>query len=163
MGSTAKLALPYPEDTDPLANMAAAVEALANALDDAVNGAGRKQILVASSAATSTDLTLASLTITAPGAVDYELAFNWYNITKTVAGDVFLVTLREGGTTIAEWLSATGGTSGGSGFLRAFVTPTAGNHTYDVHLVRSSGTGTGALTAGAVVPASFTVRPVRLT
>lgn len=33
MGSTPKLALPYPEDTDPLANMAAAVEALANALD----------------------------------------------------------------------------------------------------------------------------------
>lgn len=33
MGNTANLVLPYPEDTDPLANMAAAVEALATALD----------------------------------------------------------------------------------------------------------------------------------
>lgn len=33
MGNTARLALPYPENTDPLANMAAAIQALANAID----------------------------------------------------------------------------------------------------------------------------------
>lgn len=33
MGNTANLALPYPENTDPLANVAAAIQALANAID----------------------------------------------------------------------------------------------------------------------------------
>lgn len=33
MGNTANLSLPYPENTDPLANMAAAIQALANAID----------------------------------------------------------------------------------------------------------------------------------
>jgi hypothetical protein len=35
MGTTANLGLPYPENTDPLANMAAAVQALASAVDAA--------------------------------------------------------------------------------------------------------------------------------
>lgn len=33
MGNTARFALPYPANTDPLANMAAAIQALANAVD----------------------------------------------------------------------------------------------------------------------------------
>lgn len=33
MGNTANLSLPYPENTDPLANMAAAIQALAAAID----------------------------------------------------------------------------------------------------------------------------------
>jgi hypothetical protein len=39
MGSTATLGLPYPENTDPLADMAAAIQALANAVDGFVGGA----------------------------------------------------------------------------------------------------------------------------
>lgn len=38
MGNTANLALPYPENTDPLANMALAVKALAEAIDAGVGG-----------------------------------------------------------------------------------------------------------------------------
>lgn len=39
MGNTANLNLPYPANTDPLANMAAAIQSLANAIDTAVGGA----------------------------------------------------------------------------------------------------------------------------
>lgn len=39
MGATPNLGLPYPENTDPLANMAAAIQALASAIDSGSGGA----------------------------------------------------------------------------------------------------------------------------
>lgn len=38
MGSTANLGLPYPDNTDPLANVAAAIQSLANMLDTLIPG-----------------------------------------------------------------------------------------------------------------------------
>lgn len=161
MGNTARLALPYPEDTDPLANMAAAVEALANALDIVVDEAGDTTGITASSSATSTSLTVASTTITAPGGIPYELSFSWYNVIKSVATDVFLVQIREGATVLATFLLNTTNVNGGSGYVRTVLVPATGNHTYDAVLTRSSGTGTGTLSATTSTPAVAISRAAR--
>jgi hypothetical protein len=57
MGNTANLVLPYPENTDPVANMAAAVQALANAID-AAHPAKWKRGAVTGTADANGDLTI---------------------------------------------------------------------------------------------------------
>lgn len=109
----------------------------------------------------TTELVLAtSPAFTADGSTLVEIVFSWYAIAQTVSTDVFLVKLYDGttpgsGTQLAQWLNSAAGatTSMGSGFIRAFITPSAGSHTYTARLVRSSGTGTATLTAFSTAPA----------
>lgn len=111
----------------------------------------------------TTQLILAtSAEITGNGIDAFEVAFSWYNITKTVSTDVFLVALYDGdtagsGTQLTQWLLIILA-NGGSGYLRTLVTPSTGAHTYTARLYRSAGTGTASLAAAATTPAQLSVR-----
>lgn len=92
MGNTANRGLPYPENTDPLANMAAAVQALANALDGQ-----RPSVSVAKAAAQSipnnafTDITFDTETFDS----DTMFTATSANVTVKHAG-LWLITARVG-------------------------------------------------------------------
>lgn len=101
---------------------------------------------------------------TADGTTIVELSFSWYNITQTVATDLFFVRLYDGatagaGTQLAQHFPPNALNSGG-GYTRAVFTPTAGAHTYTARLVRSSGTGTASVIAAADRPMVILLRQV---
>lgn len=109
---------------------------------------------------TTTELTLVtSGSVTFDGTTLAEVSFSWYNMSQTVSTDVFFVRLYDGSTQVAQWFSDISA-NGGGGNMRAVLTPTAGAHTFTARLVRSSGTGTGSMVAGAASPAQLLVRQV---
>lgn len=128
------------------------------------SGVYAQQTLTTSSSSTSgtTELVVASApAITFDGTTPAEVTFNWQNVALTVGTDTFRVRLYDGptagsGTQIAEWLLAVA-TTGGSGFIRAIVTPSAGSHTFTARLVRTAGTGTASVFASATIPATILV------
>lgn len=113
----------------------------------------------------TTELVVASApAVTLDGTTQVEVMFNWYNVTYTVATDSFLMRLYDGptagsGTQVAQWLLAIAA-NGGSGNIRAILTPSAASHTYTARLFRSAGTGTATLVATATTPATISVAQV---
>jgi len=110
----------------------------------------------------TTELVVATVpAATFDGSTVVELAFSWYNVAPTVSTDLFHVRLYDGltagsGTQVGDWL-LTSDANGGSGHLRAVLTPSAGSHTYTARLVRGLGTGTATLVATALAPATISV------
>lgn len=106
----------------------------------------------------TTELTLdTSGSVTFDGTTLAEISFSWYNISQTVATDVFFVRLYDGSTQLQQWFNDISA-NGGGGNMRAVLTPSAGAHTYTARLVRSSGTGTASMVAGATTPGQLLVR-----
>jgi len=110
----------------------------------------------------TTELVIAtSPAVTLDGTTLVTIQFTWYNIQLTVATDSFLVRLYDGptagsGTQLGQWLLIPAA-NGGSGILRATITPSAAAHTYTARLVCNVGTGTALLFASATTPATITV------
>lgn len=89
------------------------------------------------------------------------LSFSWYNITQTVSTDVFLLRFynQTSSTLLNEYLLPTGANCFGGTFMSDAVVGAA-TTTFDVRLVRSSGTGTATLVQnGATRVPVMTVRP----
>lgn len=113
----------------------------------------------------TTELVVASLAAFTPdGSTNMELEFTWYNVTQTVATDIFLMKLYDGptagsGTQLTQAL-LTPGANTGSGVVRHRFTPTNASHTYTARLVRSSGTGTATLVASATAVGWFSATRV---
>lgn len=111
MGNTANIALPYPENTDPLANMAAAVQALANAID-AAHPAKWKRGQTVQNVDASGDITINHGLAAAPTAVivtQGRLDANWNAAAHTFTATTFKVRLRTAnlGSVVAAGQSAT--------------------------------------------------------
>lgn len=97
--------------------------------------------------------------ITFDGATKVEVEFNWYNIVKSVATDVVVVQLFDGATQIGSFLLNTQVVNGGSGAVRAILTPTAGSHTFTAKVLRSSGTGTAQMAVNSTQPSILSITP----
>lgn len=119
------------------------------------------QRVTSSSASTSgtNELTVITALYTSDGVTEAEAYFDWYNVVKTVANDVFLMRLYDGSTLMRSWLGNVSITNAGASPLREIWTPPAGVRTITGRLVRSSGTGTAQMIAAAGAPAVLTVRP----
>lgn len=132
------------------------------------NGVSASALVTSNAGPTSgtTELVVATApAVTLDGSTPIEIVFSWYNVSLTVGTDAFLMKLYDGptagsGTQIAQWLLANGTTSPGSGAVRVPLTPASGSHTYTGRLVRSSGTGTGTMSASSVAPAAISVAQV---
>lgn len=163
----------FPSSSAFSAHQTAGVSSGLNAMRDDIqflyDGIGATTAVTSSSASTSgtTELVLASATVTGDGSTPVIIAFSWYNINLTDAGDDFRVLLYDGdmpgsGTPLAEWVASgaflgSGSTVVGSGSVRADDTPSAGSHTYTARLVRNSGSGTASLSATSQRRALLTV------
>lgn len=119
------------------------------------------QRVTTSSSSTSgtNELTVITALYTSDGVTEAEVVFDWYNVVKTVANDVFLMRLYDGSTLMRSWLLNVAITNAGGGILRDIWTPPAGVRTLTGRLVRSSGGGTAQMIAAAWAPAVLTVRP----
>lgn len=106
----------------------------------------------------TTELTLATVTLTTNGTSRYEISFNWSNISTVTASDTFTLRLYVDSTLLdGHFLAAASATSRGGGFTRRTFTTTAGSHTFTARLVQSGGTGTGTLAASTTSPAELAV------
>jgi hypothetical protein len=118
-----------------------------------------------SSTSGTTELVLASSgAVTYDGNTKVRFSFAWYNVVQTVATDFFLIKFYDGptagsGTLLAQALLQPALNSG-SGTFWIDNTPSAGSHTFTARLVRSSGSGTAALSAASTAPATLSVGPI---
>lgn len=108
----------------------------------------------------TTQKTLASVSVTADGVNQIEVAFTWYGVKFSVAGDRFDVQLYMDSTQVgavalfatAVTLDMEGGTA------RAIIGPGAGTYTVSARIQRVAGTGTADVYAGATAPMLLTAR-----
>lgn len=108
----------------------------------------------------TTELTLATVTVTCDGTTSLEVEFTWYNFVKSIAGDTFLWKLYDGATQLQQALNEnTAVVNTGNKPLRAIVTPTSGSHTFTAKIVRNTGTGTASASPAATSPFDLTVKP----
>lgn len=113
----------------------------------------------------TTELVVASQAVSLDGSTLVEIAFTWYNINKTIAGDTFDVYLYDGptagsGTLLAHWIApgaAVSSTVIGSGSIRSIITPSAGAHTYTARIARTAGSGTATMSASATNVATLSI------
>ena len=87
------------------------------------------------------------------------LTFTPRNLLGTVQQDIFEIRFRENGTQVAAFRGQVHEVTAhiDMGIMSHTYTPTSGSRTFDVTLIRASGTGTGQVIAGATFPATFTV------
>lgn len=92
----------------------------------------------------TTELTIDTTgTFVADGLMEVEVTWSAYNMVKTVNTDSFFLRLYDGAVLIRElFIPASSGTSVGTVPISKVLTPSAGNHTFSVRVVRNSGTGT---------------------
>jgi hypothetical protein len=93
---------------------------------------------------TEASLTGLSLTVTVNASRRLELRCK-ASAQSTVSGDTVLYKIKEGATTLDSMplpITAAGGPGQIGTEFAAVITPTAGSHTYNVTLARTSGTGT---------------------
>lgn len=101
---------------------------------------------------TETSLTNLSVTVTTVAGRRYRISAETA-IESTVAGDTPRVSIKEGGTILAQAQLSVAIANQAYTFVKsAVVTPSAGAHTYNVTLLRAAGTGTMQLDSG---PSSF--------
>lgn len=90
------------------------------------------------------------------------ITFHCRGNSGTVAGDTFLISIREGGTILQDAVFCPPGTTltGIANHVIAYVSPTAASHTYKATITRNSGTGTATVQASADSPITLTVEDV---
>lgn len=114
-----------------------------------ISFASRVSSLVTSSTSGTSELVLASLSNPYSSAVDALAGIHWRNLVKTVAGDGFWLRLYvDGGLWDEHFIEATAAVNAGGG---TFVVPISVSFTgpLEWRLVRASGSGTAALSAGS--------------
>lgn len=105
---------------------------------------------------------ITSSVIAADGVTAFNIEGFFPNLTSTVATDVFAFRLYDGATQIAAvnryaQSTSAGAGDGGTVVKRGYI-PTAGNHTFTLKCVRSSGTGSVSVNAAPTAPGMLEVR-----
>ena len=121
--------------------------------------------LTADSGTTSgtTELDLAlDITATQTAGRRVRLTFSFRNILGSIAADEFEVRFKENSTQVAAFRGQVHETTAkvDLGTCVHTYVPTAGSRTFEVFLVRVTGTGNAKVVAGATFPATFTVEDV---
>lgn len=101
-------------------------------------------------------------TITTTAGRRVKLSFSYHALVGGVADDLFEIRFKESGTQVAAFrgqIQPVTGTIEGKTVSHIY-TPTAGSRTFEVFMVRTSGTGVCHVLASATAPATFTVEDV---
>ena len=90
---------------------------------------------------TTTETTIASVTVIAPGGRDIELTITAPQIQTGVANDRITVRFKEGATLLQQYYHGVDTVGKGATFSWVVAAPSAGSHTYTVTGQRDVGTG----------------------
>lgn len=116
----------------------------------------------ANTTATTSDVTIASVTFTAVAGRAYLVTGFAANVSSSVAADVAIIKLKESSTILQHSYRDCRAASGlGNGFpIEYYVAPSAGSHTYDFTVIRGSGTGTITASGQSTLPAFLLVQDI---
>lgn len=164
MGTTPTLGFPFPEDTDPVAQGAAAIEALALAVDEAVSDAPRGVLAYAEITGViggfgSSESDVAGLSVSPTVAAGRRIRVRsvaLLSATSTSARKILRV--HQDGVQIQSAEIVAGNTTDGETVVcERILTPTAGVHTYKARVIVTAGGSTGGVNASAPNPAFIVV------
>jgi len=109
---------------------------------------------------TTTPVTILTITTSATGGEIVRLMFTCQGVSSTVATDTFEMRILNGATQIGAYRVPLSGTNTSGVTFFAIDVPSAGPITYTVNCVRTGGTGTGTLAAGATSPAYLVLEQI---